>query len=64
MLEIPGMDKLLHFSISLVIALVEPALAVVAGVGKEVWDALQGGFADPLDLVADGLGILVALWIG
>lgn len=60
-MNILGPDKLLHFLVSYLIALVEPALAIVAGVGKEIYDALGGGMADVYDLVADGLGILAAL---
>ncbi|MBI3119201.1 MAG: hypothetical protein HYZ00_10970 [Candidatus Hydrogenedentes bacterium] len=33
-------DKLLHFIFSFFLALVEPAWAVVAGLGKEFWDLL------------------------
>jgi hypothetical protein len=36
-------------------------LALVAGIGKEVWDALSGGVADAGDLIADGVGVLFAL---
>jgi hypothetical protein len=60
-MELLGFDKLLHFVVSYLIALVDPALAVLAGVGKEVYDALGGGMADVYDLVADGLGILAAI---
>ncbi|GMW00815.1 MAG: hypothetical protein AMXMBFR84_19520 [Candidatus Hydrogenedentota bacterium] len=55
-----GEDKILHFWVSFFIALVHPAIAVVAGVGKEIWDAAMGGMADAGDLFADGLGILAA----
>lgn len=60
-MNIVGSDKILHFVISYLIALVDPALAVLAGVGKEVYDFFGGGMADVYDLVADGLGILLAL---
>lgn len=60
-MELLGPDKVLHFIVSYLIALVDPALAVLAGVGKEVYDALGGGMADVCDLVADALGILAAL---
>lgn len=56
-----GADKVLHFLVSYVLALFDPAIAVLAGVGKEVYDALGGGMADVYDLVADALGILAAL---
>ena len=60
-MNIVGPDKILHFVISYLIALVDPALAVLAGVGKEIYDFFGGGTADVYDLVADGLGILLAL---
>tara|TARA_R110001592_G_scaffold79556_5_gene237686 strand:- start:388 stop:570 length:183 start_codon:yes stop_codon:yes gene_type:complete len=60
-MDIFGPDKVLHFVVSFIIALFDPALAVLAGIGKEVYDALGGGVADVYDLVADGLGILAAL---
>ncbi len=60
-MDIVGSDKILHFVISYLIALFDPALAVLAGVGKEVYDFFGGGTADIYDLVADGLGILLAL---
>ena len=60
-MDILGFDKVLHFVFSYLIALVDPGLAVLAGVGKEVYDALGGGMADVYDLIADGLGILAAL---
>lgn len=54
-------DKLYHFLASFVIALYDPVLAVLAGIGKELWDVLRGSFADVGDLFADALGILFAL---
>ena len=60
-MEIFGFDKVLHFLVSFFIALFDPALAVLAGVGKEVYDGLGGGTADVFDLVADALGIVTAL---
>ena len=56
-----GIDKLFHFIASYVIALYDPALAVLAGIGKEFFDAFLGGVVDVGDLVADALGILFAL---
>ena len=55
-------DKLLHFWVSFGIAFLHPAMAALAGIGKEVYDAASGGVADAGDLAADGLGILFA-WI-
>jgi hypothetical protein len=60
-MNILGVDKFLHFLVSYLIALFDPALAVVAGIGKEVYDAFGGGMADVFDLAADALGILAAL---
>lgn len=50
-----------HVLVSFVLALVHPALAVFAGLGKEIWDLIGPGVADPRDLAANGLGILLAL---
>ena len=60
-MNILGIDKLLHFLASYFIAMIDPTLAVVAGVGKEVYDFFGGGMADIFDLAADALGILAAL---
>lgn len=60
-MSVPGLDKLLHFAISYLIATVDPTLALLAGIGKEIFDFLGGGTADLLDLAADALGILAAL---
>lgn len=57
-----GPDKPLHFIVSFLAARIDPLFAAILGVGKEVWDVLQGGVADPLDLLADLLGILAAGW--
>lgn len=54
-------DKLLHFLVSFVIAIERPALAFLAGIGKEVYDAASGGIAEAGDLLADWAGILFAL---
>jgi len=55
-------DKLQHFWISFGIAFIFPLLAVFAGAGKEIYDALGGGVADSADLAADFLGIAFA-WV-
>lgn len=62
MLEATGLDKVLHFGVSYILALINPFLALVAGLGKEVYDEARGGMADFGDLVADWLGILFAVW--
>lgn len=60
-----GLDKWYHFIASFAIALIDPVLAVWAGLGKEFWDVLRSGTIDLVDLVgdliADVLGILLAL---
>ncbi|MBM3289199.1 MAG: hypothetical protein FJY92_03525 [Candidatus Hydrogenedentes bacterium] len=55
-------DKFWHFWISYGIAYFKPVLAIVAGIGKEVYDAFSGGNPDVWDLVADGMGVFAA-WI-
>lgn len=57
-------DKWLHLLGSYLIASLSPGLAILAGVGKELWDAFSGGVADAGDLVADALGIMLALVFG
>ena len=60
-MEITGLDKILHIAVSYLLALVDPALAVAAGLGKEIFDLFSKNMADVLDLVADAVGILLAL---
>ena len=59
-MEIVGFDKLLHVLVSYLLALIDPGLAVAAGLGKEVYDFFGGGVADAFDLLADAVGILLA----
>jgi hypothetical protein len=54
-------DKFYHFWISFYIAFFKPGLAMIAGVGKELFDLATGGIIDAGDLAADGLGIITAL---
>jgi hypothetical protein len=61
MFDIPG-DKVLHFVVSLFLTLIDPLLAVVAGVGKEVFDFFDHGEPELGDLAADLAGIVVGLW--
>ncbi|MCP4640516.1 MAG: hypothetical protein GY851_08790 [bacterium] len=56
-----GQDKLFHFWASFFIGLLSPGLAAVVGIGKEVYDAFSGGFAEAGDLLADGIGIVFAI---
>lgn len=60
-MQITGFDKILHMAVSYFLAMIDPALAVAAGLGKEAFDLLGGGVADVLDLAADAIGILLAL---
>lgn len=60
-MQITGFDKILHMAVSYVLAMIDPALAIAAGLGKEAFDFLGGGVADILDLAADAIGILLAL---
>lgn len=59
-----GVDKLEHFAVSFGLALWNPSLAFLAGVGKEVYDALRGTVFDLVDLAFDVLGILTAVHLG
>ncbi len=58
-----GIDKLLHFIVSFALTQIDPVLAAVAGIGKEIWDAANGGYADLADLLADALGIVAGLFV-
>lgn len=55
-------DKLLHFLISFAIALYDSGLALLAGIAKEFADALGLGTPDAGDLLADLLGIFLAMF--
>lgn len=54
-------DKVLHITVSYLLALVDPGLAIVAGLGKEIYDFFGGGVADVFDLFANAVGILLAV---
>ncbi len=56
-------DKLLHFFLSFLIASVTQGLAVLLGLGKELWDLAGNGTAELADLAADAAGILLAGWV-
>jgi hypothetical protein len=58
-----GIDKLMHFWVSFAIAQLSPGLAWIAGIGKEFYDELSGTAADIGDLIADGFGILLSVWV-
>lgn len=55
-----GKDKVKHFGVCLVIAIISPILAIVAAIGKEWYDMKQNGnhFCWK-DIVADVVGIIV-----
>jgi len=52
-----GFDKVLHFIFSFAIAMYDPFLSFLAGIGKEFYDGMLGGAADVYDLMADWAGI-------
>ena len=56
-----GTDKWLHFIVSFLIAQSSPLVAIWAGIVKEVYDPLSGGFADPLDLAPDAWGVRLGI---
>lgn len=60
MLEATGLDKVLHVLVSYILALINPGLAAIAGMAKEIWDYTRTGAIDGYDLVADALGIVLA----
>jgi hypothetical protein len=53
-----GVDKILHFFCSFIIAVFDPTISFIIGVGKECGDAIFGGVADIYDLIADWAGII------
>jgi len=72
-LALSNVDKLLHFSISYAIVLtlilkVSPLVGILTGVllgiAKEIFDKVRGGKFDFLDLFADALGIILAIFLG
>jgi len=70
MLKLLTSDKALHFLYSFFLASIWLPLGIVFAIGKEVWDwfsygkETKGFWKMALgDLVADGLGIVIAFWI-
>jgi uncharacterized protein YfiM (DUF2279 family) len=64
-----GIDKVAHFALSAFLCLaiarflplwVGITATMALGIGKEVYDAKTGGKVDWKDLIADGLGIVLA----
>ena len=66
MLKILTSDKALHFLYCYFLASIWLPLGVAFAIGKEVWDIRKRGFDKDniLDLLADGLGIGLAIIIG
>lgn len=69
---IKHIDKVAHFAITygIVYTLADKwdingaiAVGILVGVVKEIWDKLTGGKLSVGDLVADGLGIAIAILI-
>ncbi len=58
-----GVDKLLHFVFSFAIAMLDPVLSFIVGIGKEYADGMFGGVADIYDLVADWAGIVFEMLV-
>lgn len=55
-----GLDKKKHFFVCLVLSIVSPILAIIAAVGKEIYDSKQkGNHFCWKDIVADLVGIII-----
>lgn len=55
-----GKDKALHFGVCLVLAVINPIVAVLVAIGKEIWDMEKPDNHFCIkDLVADAVGIAV-----
>lgn len=55
-----GLDKKKHFFICLILSILCPILAIIAAVGKEIYDSkLQGNHFCWKDIVADVIGIIL-----
>lgn len=53
-----GKDKALHFGVCFVLASINPFIAILAAMGKELYDMEQpNNHFCPKDLVADAVGI-------
>ena len=66
MLKLLTSDKALHFLYCYFLASIWWPLGIVFAIGKEVYDIRKRGFDSDniLDLLADGLGIGLAMIIG
>lgn len=55
-----GLDKKKHFFICLILSIICPIIAIIAAVGKEIYDSkLQGNHFCWKDIVADVIGIIL-----
>lgn len=55
-----GLDKKKHFFVCLILSIICPILAVIAAIGKEIYDSKQqGNHFCWKDIVADLVGIIL-----
>lgn len=55
-----GLDKKKHFFVCLILSIIFPILAIIAAIGKEIYDSKQeGNHFCWKDIVADGIGIIL-----
>jgi uncharacterized protein YfiM (DUF2279 family) len=55
-----GLDKKKHFFVCLILSILCPILAIIAAIGKEIYDSKQqGNHFCWKDIVADGIGTLI-----
>jgi uncharacterized protein YfiM (DUF2279 family) len=55
-----GLDKKKHFFVCLILSILCPILAIIAAVGKEIYDfKQQGDHFCWKDIVADSIGIIL-----
>ena len=55
-----GLDKKKHFFVCLILSILSPILAIIAAVGKEIYDSKQkGNHFCWKDIVADLAGIII-----
>lgn len=55
-----GLDKKKHFFVCLVLSILSPILAIIAAIGKEIYDSKQkGNHFCWKDIVADLVGIII-----
>lgn len=55
-----GLDKKKHFFVCLILSIITPIIAIIAAVGKEIYDSKQkGNHFCWKDIVADLVGIII-----